>query len=141
RLAVALEAVAAAMSMGDGFGDLQERTACMRERASLAMDQAQLAVDAQFLHGNAHQVAAGNFVFHADFGQECDTVSQCDKAFNRLQSGQFDPHVQGWLVFFECLDHLFSVGSWGDVWHVRLSPQLPDTHTTFARDRMPWWNN
>jgi len=28
------------MSVGDGFGDLQERTACMRECATLAMDQA-----------------------------------------------------------------------------------------------------
>src|SRR5437588_1628113 len=105
------------------------------------MNQAQLAMDAQFLHRNTDQVAAGNFVFNADFGQEGDAISQRHKAFNGLQGGQFDSHVQGSFVFFEGLNDLVAIRRGDDMRDERFGSQLPDANAAFARQRMLRWND
>ena len=82
------------------------------------------------------QFAAGQFVFHADRGQQRDPVAHGHEAFDGLQGGQFDVHVQRCLVALECLNHFFAIGRGDDVGDERFRAQLPDADLGFSRQRV-----
>jgi MerR family transcriptional regulator/heat shock protein HspR len=68
RLLFSLETITAASVFCHLLRYFQKRSACVRQRRFLAVDQAQLALKMQIAHRNAYQLSAGELGFHADFG-------------------------------------------------------------------------
>jgi len=104
-----LKAISAAVFSGDGFRHFEEGFRGVGEAGGFAIDQSQFAVQAQFADGDANQFAAGQFVFDADLGEQGYAVAHGDEAFDGLQSGEFDIHVQGGFMAFESLNHFFAI--------------------------------
>src|SRR6266496_521561 len=127
--------------MSDEFGNLEEGASGMGQGRGFAIDQAQLAMDPEFLDWNAHQFAAGEFIFNADFRKESDAIAEGNKTFDRLQSGKLDSHVQWSLIFFECLDDFFPIRRAHDMRDKRLGPELADAHPRFASEWVLRWNH
>ena len=133
---VAQETVLAFAVGGDRFGYLQKSSAGVGERGFFAVDEAELAVEADFSNGDADQFAAGQFALHADLRDECDAVAHREEAGDGLQGGKFDVHVEGRFVAAESFDDFLAVGGRDDVGYEHLGAQLADADLLFSGQRM-----
>ena len=136
-----LKAVSAAALAGNRLRYFQEGARSVRQAGGLAIDQSQLAVQAQFADRDANQFAVGQFVFHADLRDECDSVAHDHEALDGLQGGEFDVHVQRRFVALESLDHFFAIGRRNVMGDERLGSQLPDADLMRRGQGMAWGNH
>ena len=81
----------------------------MRQRRFLAVDQAQLALEMEVAHRNAHQISSSDLAFDADLGHQRHTFSHAHETLDGLQRGQFHVHMQGSFVAAERLNHLVAI--------------------------------
>ena len=121
---------------GDGFGYLEEGAAGVGEGGFFPVDEAELAVEADFSNGDADQFTAGQFALHADFRNQCYAVAHRDEARDGLQGGEFDVHVEGSFVAAEGFDDFFAVGGRDDVGYEDFGAQLADADLFFAGERV-----
>src|SRR5581483_11594328 len=88
NLSFRLVGVAPFLFLRQGFSDLQESTPCVGELGVAAVNNAQLAFQAQVADGNAHQFAAGQLVFHRERRHESNSVLQHYELLDRVNGGQ-----------------------------------------------------
>jgi hypothetical protein len=136
-----LEPVASLALKGDGFRDFEKGAGRVRQVGILAIDEAQLAFQLQFPNGDAYELPAGDFIFHADLGQKSHAVSHRHKLFDGLQGREFEIHVQRCFVTFEELQNFLTVRRRNDMGNKRFGAELPNAYPRSGREGMLWRND
>ncbi len=105
-----LEAVGVAVRGGVGLDHLEEGDGGVRERRLPAVDEAEHALDLEFLDGDADQGAGRDLVLHREAGDEGDPVAHLNEPFDGVERGEFNRHIQRSAMPAEGLDHLLALG-------------------------------
>ena len=84
----------------------------------------------QLANMDSHQFSAGEFSFHADFGQQGYAISHNYETLVGLECWQFHVLMQGRLVTAEGLNHFVALGRRNHVRDERLCTQLANADLT-----------
>jgi hypothetical protein len=109
-----LKAVGFSVGGGVGLDDLEEGERGVGEAGLAAVDEAEFALDLKLLDTDADEGAGGELVFDGEAGDEGDAVAHLDEAFDGIEGGEFDSHVERGFVAAEGLDDLLALGR-GDI--------------------------
>ncbi len=83
---------------GEGGGifmeEVEEGFGGVAEGAAGGVDEANVALDLEFLNADFLEGAGGEFMFDAHFGEEGDAFVALDEEANGFDGGHFDVHIE-----------------------------------------------